>query len=525
MAKNKGLMFVFAITGVIALALIYLNAQVFIGILNDIDQITENGEEITEIRESGSPSPGTFEEYYEDYCKLNEGKKGASREAALARWQNLRRDTRSVPENAERIEAEAEALKAETRELRRFYGHPYDSAFGIFLDNLKINQQPDDEIQQLVTRNMEKWNSIDAVRKAFLNVRKTVAKKNNLSISEQRTLFRNLKAEILKPQRKIAPEMQEAYAKAAEKRFDTAFNEFKKELEKLTLEPVLNTSSDFAVAEALFMQVLGLPRTIDADFGSYYKRFRDAVKSWDNKRLFPEGDIKGGTLCRVLEVYGRPKNREDEDYSVTDASIEPAFRTYQIYEDMFMRMRDSGIARLSDLKSDSSARDGKDEKNGCRSYTFTVEVIGTLDSIRLFVNSLHNAYKDHRVYTIVPDERGTLINITAFDERGAKSAAAKRDSDVKVPDEVSRALDKLAKLKESLMPKAAVAEDETDENAEDTEVVEETADTEAAVVPEAAPEVKDITKSEEYGMALIGRNELVKARFNVQYLIYEESSK
>ena len=92
------------------------------------------------------------------------------------------------------------------------------------------------------------------------------------------------------------------------------------------------------------------------------------------------------------------------------------FKHLKLLEDMMGRMKTAGISGLLDISRESMM--GKTVNNDYLVLTYTVKVKGSLDSIRAFMNSLMEAYKDNRIYVIraltlqEEDEAGKIFSET-----------------------------------------------------------------------------------------------------------------
>ena len=95
-----------------------------------------------------------------------------------------------------------------------------------------------------------------------------------------------------------------------------------------------------------------------------------------------------------------------------------AYRQIQIKQDIYKRMTAAGIGKVENLILQSSAK-GEDmfgmqvnsntakadplqgnKKGSYLYYTYEIKVTGTMASIRAFLNSLSEAYKDNRIYNV-----------------------------------------------------------------------------------------------------------------------------
>ena len=68
-----------------------------------------------------------------------------------------------------------------------------------------------------------------------------------------------------------------------------------------------------------------------------------------------------------------------------------------IYEDIFYRMR---LSKLSNVESFNRLNEGVAQSDKYMKYSFKTKVTGDIDSIRKFINTLHEAYKENQVYVV-----------------------------------------------------------------------------------------------------------------------------
>jgi hypothetical protein len=98
-------------------------------------------------------------------------------------------------------------------------------------------------------------------------------------------------------------------------------------------------------------------------------------------------------------IYGKNLNRQA--LPVPEMVI-PIIRNFQIKEDLFRRMKDSGIASLLSMNAGvfyGTTLDN-DTDGPILKFTYTLELTASLEAIDDFINSLQDAYKTDRVYEI-----------------------------------------------------------------------------------------------------------------------------
>ena len=211
--------------------------------------------------------------------------------------------------------------------------------------------------------------------------------------AERAQLFEKLFNRIIEAPEVVDPSRAEAFRTAAAAKFAKAFALFREEVQELTLEDVT-----YDVAHELFLDALGLPRLMrQRDCKNYVDILYEKYMASDIIPGLPAMEFRDDIVQDF--IYGKNLNRQG--LPVPDMVI-PILRNIQIKEDLFRRMKDSGIKRLdsmsvlkfygSDLTEDSEAP--------ILLFTYTLEMTASLEAIDKFINSLHTAYKTDRVYVI-----------------------------------------------------------------------------------------------------------------------------
>ena len=213
--------------------------------------------------------------------------------------------------------------------------------------------------------------------------------------TERSQLFDKLFNQIIEAPEVVDPDRAEDFRKAAAAKFAQAFAIFRDDVQALTLENVNDR-----VAHELFLDALGLPRLM---------RQRDCKNYIDflYEKYLASDIIPGIAEAEAIEkeqlvqdfIYGKNLNRQA--LPVPEMVI-PIIRNFQIKEDLFRRMKDAGIGRLKSMNAGvfyGSTMDG-DAEGPILYFTYTLDMIASMDAIDAFINSLHNAYKTDRVYVI-----------------------------------------------------------------------------------------------------------------------------
>ena len=214
-------------------------------------------------------------------------------------------------------------------------------------------------------------------------------------MSERAQIFEKLFNRIIEAPEVVDPARAEDFRKAAAAKFAQAFAIFCQDIKAFTLEDVTD-----AAAHEIFLEALGLPRLMrQIDCKNYIDFLYEKYLASD---IIPgTGDADPEDKKKIVQecIYG--KNANLQAPPVADKVI-PIIRNLQIKEDLFRRMKDSGISMLRSMNSGVSygtPLDG-DSESPILAFTYTLEMTASMEAIDAFINSLHSAYKTDRVYVI-----------------------------------------------------------------------------------------------------------------------------
>ena len=190
------------------------------------------------------------------------------------------------------------------------------------------------------------------------------------------------------------------------KHVDAACEEFYKYVRKEYVEYRRVQGNEYkCLLEALGLPVtdrLGNLRNIlegnNAEWGAIIPGFKDIASVEEQEKV----------LKQLLVTY--------DALSIEQLGL--AYRQIQIKQDIYKRMTAAGIGKVENLILQSSAK-GEDmfgmqvnsntakadplqgnKKGSYLYYTYEIKVTGTMASIRAFLNSLSEAYKDNRIYNV-----------------------------------------------------------------------------------------------------------------------------
>jgi len=211
--------------------------------------------------------------------------------------------------------------------------------------------------------------------------------------SERAQLFDKLFNRIIDAPDVVDPSRAEAFRTAAAAKFAKAFALFRDEVQDLTLEDVT-----YDVAHELFLDALGLPRLMrQRDCKNYVDILYEKYLASDLIPGLPAAELREDIVQDF--IYGKNLNRQA--LPVPEMVI-PILRNFQIKEDLFRRMKEAGIKKLDDMSvlMFYGSNMTEDSEAPILQFTYTLEMVASLEAIDKFINSLHTAYKTDRVYVI-----------------------------------------------------------------------------------------------------------------------------
>ncbi len=478
--KNMMLVIFLGITAVAAAVLVIMDLERYYKIGLSIEKIEADGDKITRINNTGRKAPGEFKE--------NPEWTDEEREAAFEKWNKNRLDTRIVGGNATRILQDAADLEKKTWETQRVYGHAYDIAFNQFLQDAK-NASAGSAVKEAFAEL-----DIPAVQKMLESC---VKGKNfaRFSPEEQGRLFLELRNEICKAPCALKSDAEKnAFEKEAGTIFDNAFAGFAKSVQTTTSEDFSNITLGNP-AQSLFLQVLGIPRFFNDS--ALYSAYVDKLASTlVDKQAFPMEDVKLLDWQVRNILAGLQRNNQEVQPPPHQDNIPYYMTRIQIYEDLFARMKKAGISDLITLLPEGETM-GKREGSDYRIYSYKVAVNGSLPKIRKFMNSLHQAYKENRVYRISNFVLERKDSMTADNQGGVATVRSMEIvTSMRVIEKYIDIVDKREKLE------AAKAAGKETSLANDKFLV------------------KNEEDDPDYGAVSLGAHDQIVARFDLDYVVY-----
>jgi len=246
-----------------------------------------------------------------------------------------------------------------------------------------------------------------------------------LQVSEY-TLYSKWRAAYEKEKRIETPEQTflKFISEYDEQKVDSAINAFKSTIEKRTVEG-LNQAN----INQLIMEGLGLPRTMSAEACKTYisnmdLKLNNLLKSKDVGLGLP---INVPEKSSIFNIYG--------DNMPLPEHIGLILKHYTLIEDLAYRMKVAGIKGINSL---SKVTLEGTESRGFLTFSYKMQVVGSMDSIRALINSFQDAYKDNRIYIVRDvslkkeiDETKTIeglkVTISTLDKKLAQTDKSKKD--------------------------------------------------------------------------------------------------
>ena len=259
---------------------------------------------------------------------------------------------KQVDLNIKMIQNDTAELRKRTSALQRIFGKPYRKALLTFASSLKVSE---DELYERMKKLFESDTGTAKTAEALVPL-----------------LFAELEKEKKLPKDSIK---NSHFMKFVSDVFlDT--------VEKADKNDLIGTGYD------IFGVALGLQRTMSPSKAHVYlSQMQSEIRS--------RGLIPGVNSLEAVQNF--TFNQYVQTFPSNEAVVD-ILNTMPIFEDIFRRMRNSHLDRVDDFKRIGPPTKLNGDKYLC--YEFTANVVGTMDSIRKFLNNLLDAYKDNRVYVV-----------------------------------------------------------------------------------------------------------------------------
>ena len=280
---------------------------------------------------------------------------------------------RPVDQNIIRIQKDTEELKVLTAELQRIFGKPYRKALLDFAKALNFTES------QLYGRMKGLF---DAAEKRDATAEKLIPK-----------LFDALARDMMVRDAKDGAKIEDSTPTDPkyQKQVRDAYRNFVAEVQKETVEDIFTDAAREQMTSSgyhFLASALGLPRDMNNSQARSY--LKDLQSKFTVRRLIP-----GVTLESKVQDF--TYNAYDKTPPPPDA-VPDILSTMPIFEDIFNRMSASRLTRIERFKRNGLPTKVAGDHYEC--YAFETLVVGSLDSVRDFVNSLLGAYKQNRVYVV-----------------------------------------------------------------------------------------------------------------------------
>ncbi len=261
--------------------------------------------------------------------------------------------------NIKMIQEDTAELRKRTSALQRIFGKPYRKALLAFAASLKVSE---DELYERMKKLFEADTGTAKTADALVPL-----------------LFAELEKEKKLPKDSIKNSQFMKFVSDV----------FQDTVEKADKNDLIGTGYD------ILGTALGLQRTMSPSKAHVYlSQMQSEIRS--------RGLIPGVNSLETVQNF--TFNQYVQTFPSNEAVVD-ILNTMPIFEDIFRRMRNSHLDRVENFK-----RLGPPSKlNGDKylSYEFSANVVGTMESIRKFLNNLLDAYKDDRVYVV------TWISLTS----------------------------------------------------------------------------------------------------------------
>ena len=248
---------------------------------------------------------------------------------------------RPVDPNVKMIASDTEVVKQRTATLQRIFGKPYRTALIAFAKEIGMTE--DDLLNKF------------------------------------RDFYENEELKDKNPEVAI-PLFKKSLGD--EQKVKAAFNRFIETVQKITVEPLRGQA-----AIDIFAVALGVPRSMNSSSCH-------VLLATMQRNIFDRRNIPGVLTLQTVRdfTYNQYVQTPPPLNKISDI-----LTMMPIYEDIFYRMR---LSKLSNVESFNRLNEGVAQSDKYMKYSFKTKVTGDIDSIRKFINTLHEAYKENQVYVV-----------------------------------------------------------------------------------------------------------------------------
>ena len=331
---------------------------------------------------------------------------------------NQRKNPNPVRASSVIINKNSAELRKKVEEMYKRFGRPYRANLATFIKDLtaktgKVELNFDED--KIIKLFRETWE--EYYRE---NNRETDPNDKRAIVAERDQIFANFVKAVTTPDVQVPfnDDKEKAdWVKTAENVFNKALARFRADLQKTSLEGGKITEDD---AKHILMQSFGLPRTMTSQ---QCKVFVDDIQLnlSRNPQVIPGLKYVTDNTGKKIKATRSQINAKIAEFTYNHrntlpppGNVENILNHYLIIEDLFHRMNKSGIQTLIYLGSPFSSKPSgspagdvirytdseQDMDNTFKKYVYEIRVKSSVDQVRSFVNELHSAYKENRVYEI-----------------------------------------------------------------------------------------------------------------------------
>ncbi|OGV37424.1 MAG: hypothetical protein A2X48_18780 [Lentisphaerae bacterium GWF2_49_21] len=299
--------------------------------------------------------------------------------------------------NLDAINLDTNLVQNKVNEIHLIFGKPYRSAIQAFADALGVSETT---LYAKWKASYDKEKKLGSVDQIFLKFMSDVvnegkpqpkadskAPKVDFKPKADKKVDGEKKAEEDAKKAEEDAKKAEEEAKRAEddaQKVDNALNAFKAVLEKRTIEDLDQRNLNLLIMEGLGFSRVMSPEVCTAYISSMDAKLNSLVLKADNNMstlIVPQNTA----MFTVLK--GMP----------TADRIPIIIKHYKLLEDIVYRLKETRVKGLNSLAPVSL--EGV-IRGGFMTLTYKMQIEGSMESTRNFINNLQDAYKENRVYII-----------------------------------------------------------------------------------------------------------------------------
>lgn len=287
--------------------------------------------------------------------------------------------------NIELVTKDIHTLKVKTFQLEEFFGNIYEKPLLAFIKFLK---NKDIEMFEIKLKDL-RAEGVTATKQRQESIEERVKSLKDMTDEELVYDFINSWKVYIEEEKKAKQELSvgdifsnfRKYKKYTPEEFDQARGIFLDEFQKITLEPLnADTIDDYILAS------LGVP----LDFSRIRCKniYSDIELALNRILLANDVAIQGGKLTIFTEFTSVPNDDE----------IPYIINYCRFLEDFFQRAANSHIGSIESYKKLNGIKGV--ENSNFLIFRYQIDIITSMESLRAFLDSLQQAYKDNRIYVV-----------------------------------------------------------------------------------------------------------------------------